>query len=115
MTLGASEFDVALPLGALDDLKAQGVDVIELVGDARRTRDLKVVRALIDVAGAWGADPDRGRPKADSGALTFAGVYADEKHGGLTAALAMAQRILMLPFDRLEDDDQNPPPAVENA
>ena len=97
--LGASEFPIAMPLGALGDLEARGVDVLQLVtqgglqGDALSLRN---VRAVVDVAGAWGADPRRGKP--GDGALTFQEVYEDEESGGLMAAVSIATKAIQLPF-----------------
>lgn len=114
--LGSSEFTVAMPLGALDDLEKCGVDVIKLVTGAAAGRDgmsFVVVRHIVDVAGAWGEDPERGRPGKDAGALTFATVYADENFGGLMKAIEIAQVAIQLPFKG--GDEENPTGGGETA
>lgn len=107
VTLGKSEFEIAMPIGALDDLKSRGVDVLaEAMKGEEFIADYGVVRALVDVAGAWGADPERGRPGKGK-AISFEMVY---EGAGIVRAAEIAAQALALAFAGGESDE-NPTKA----
>lgn len=111
--LGSSAYTLAMPLGALEDLVAKGVDPLKIAFDqfSSLSQNVTAVKVIIDVAGAWGADPDKGRPPAAAHRLTFATVY-DHPEGGLFRAVDIATAALMLAFEGAASESPPETPAT---
>jgi hypothetical protein len=113
ITLGATSYRIAMPLGALDDLAGRGFDPIQLAMNYEKALTTPAVKAIIDVAGAWAVDPERGRPAANAHRLSFAEVYNHPSAGGLGTALMIAKAALSLAFSG--GDDENPSEGEGNG